>query len=228
MNRHLLACLAALGVAATALGGCASPAPDAVAEPATPTEQFRAAVASQPEEIRLAIHAGGVSARQADALSGLAEGWREAEADTVTIQTPHPGPDPAAAYRMSESVRAYLLAHGVPAERISVVGYDAAGQASPPLVVGYLTHKVDIPECGQAWPSVTSSVANKPHPNFGCAVTANMAAQIANPADLLGPRRMDPSDAQRRQDVMGKYRKGETTSSQKDENATGAVSKAVQ
>lgn len=36
-----------------------------------------------------------------------------------------------------------------------------------------------------------------------------------------------PYDAARRETVLGKYRKGELTSSQKDDQATGAISQAV-
>ena len=58
-------------------------------------------------------------------------------------------------------------------------------------------------------------------------VLARMAAQVANPADWARPRTLDPADAQRRAVVLDKYRKGELTSSEKDDNATGAVSSVV-
>ena len=54
-----------------------------------------------------------------------------------------------------------------------------------------------------------------------------MAAQIANPEDLIRPRDSTPADAGRRDTVLGKYRKGDVTASAKDEQATGVVSKAV-
>ena len=50
---------------------------------------------------------------------------------------------------------------------------------------------------------------------------------IANPRDLLSPAPMDPSDATRRDNVLGKYRRGEVTSSAKDEQATGNIKAAV-
>jgi pilus assembly protein CpaD len=58
-------------------------------------------------------------------------------------------------------------------------------------------------------------------------VTANLAAQVANPEDLLGPRDETPIDSGRRATVLDKYRKGEVTSSAKDEQSNGVVSKAV-
>ena len=56
---------------------------------------------------------------------------------------------------------------------------------------------------------------------------ANIAAQIANPQDLLRPRDMTPADAQRRATVLGKYRAGEVTSSARDDQAAGAISRAI-
>jgi pilus assembly protein CpaD len=55
-------------------------------------------------------------------------------------------------------------------------------------------------------------------------VTANMAVQIANPADLAHPRASTPIDMQRREVMLDKYRKGQVTSSDKDDQAKGVIS----
>ena len=51
--------------------------------------------------------------------------------------------------------------------------------------------------------------------NFGCANQRNFAAQVANPADLIGPRAMTPAPGERRDVVWGKYVKGESSISDK-------------
>jgi pilus assembly protein CpaD len=56
---------------------------------------------------------------------------------------------------------------------------------------------------------------NLPYPNFGCAQQRNLAAQIANPADLLGPRTTETADAERRAVVFDKYRQGRVTGAEK-------------
>ena len=94
-------------------------------------------------------------------------------------------------------------------------------------MVGFKRYVAVTPRCGD-WPSVTRTASNQPISNLGCAVAANMAAQVANPGDLVGARPMDPADAGRRTAVLGKYRAGEVTSTAKDEQASGAVSTAVQ
>jgi pilus assembly protein CpaD len=46
---------------------------------------------------------------------------------------------------------------------------------------------------------------NKHYADFGCSYQNNLAAQVANPADLLGPRKQTPVDAEERSNVIDKY-----------------------
>ena len=218
--------LAVAGLAAV-LAGCATHIPGANEKAETPTERFEAKVTPKPEEVKLAIHAQGLSPAQTEALARFAEYWREDDGGTVGIQTPSEGVDSAAAYRMSEAARSFLISRGVPAEQIEVTGYAPDGQGAPPLMVGYLRFEAELPECGKTWTNIARSWKNDVQPNFGCSVTRNMAAQLADPGDLMGPRRMTPQDAARRQDVLDKYRRGEVTSSATDPKASGVVSHAV-
>jgi pilus assembly protein CpaD len=218
--------LAAVGLAAV-LAGCATKIPGANEKAETPTQRFEAKVTPKPEEVRLAIHAQGLSPAQTDALDKFAAYWRDDEGGTVGIQAPSEGVDPAAAYRMSEAARSFLISKGVPADQIEVTGYAPDGQGAPPLLVGYLRFEAELPECGKTWTNIARNWKNDVQPNFGCAVTANMAAQMADPGDLMAPRRMTPQDAARRQDVLDKYRRGEATSSATDAKASGVISHAV-
>lgn len=212
---------------AALLAGCAMPVPGAIDKAETPSQRFEAKVTPQPEEVRLAVHAQGVSARQADALAQLVDRWRQDEGGVIGIQAPSTGVDSSAAYRMSESARSFLIQRGVPADQIEITGYAPEGQAEPALLVGYLRFSAEIPECGKTWTNIAHSWKNDVQPNFGCAVTANAAAQIADPGDLLGPRRTTPQDAARRQNVLDKYRAGEATTSAENPGASGKISGAV-
>ncbi len=54
-------------------------------------------------------------------------------------------------------------------------------------------------KCGR-WPEdILETSENKHYANFGCSYQNNLAAQIANPADLLGPRKQTPIDAANRE-----------------------------
>ncbi|MBC7667387.1 MAG: CpaD family pilus assembly protein [Gemmatimonadaceae bacterium] len=222
--------LAATGLVLALLSACAAPGdkPDLAQAPRTDTEQWasRVQVDSRPDEVLLVPHADGLSPNQALAVDGLLARWREAEGREIVVSAPVGGPDSGVAGNMAFAARQRLVAMGAPATAVRIVGYDAGATPGAPLKVGFLRYHASVPQCG-GWENITATKDNKPYENFGCAVTANMAAQLANPEDLLRPRDSTPASAQRRDDVFGKYRKGEVTSSAKDDQATGVVSKAV-
>lgn len=218
-------------LASLALTACATD-DDVVGKPApatalTPTERFAIEVREHPEELRLAPHAQGLSPNQAAALGVFVDHWNGVQGGDVLLKSPSNGGDPQSAYRTTVDARDYLLAHGMNPNRVKIVGYDAGGDHQAPVVVGYAAYVAKGPQCGQDWESLTATKDNREYNNFGCAVTANVAAEIASPADLLSPRQMDPADAARRQTVLDHYRKGEATSTAKDDQANGAVSTAV-
>jgi pilus assembly protein CpaD len=208
--------------AALALSGCASN--KAVRNAVTPTEAWtdKVKVESQPQIIRLGVHADGVSPNQAAAVADFVGQWMQVDGGLITVQAPV-----GASPRMVASVQAHLAAQGAPLAMIDLASYDAAGDPAAPIVVAYDRFTVDTPRCGQNWESLTRTRNNEAFGNFGCAVTANIAAQIANPQDLMRPRTMTPADAQRRATVLGKYRQGQATSSARDEQAGGAISQAI-
>ena len=59
--------------------------------------------------------------------------------------------------------------------------------------------------CGR-WPTdLARDDNNGNYENFGCASQNNLAAQVANPSDLLAPRGMTPIDSERRTAVYQSY-----------------------
>jgi pilus assembly protein CpaD len=75
------------------------------------------------------------------------------------------------------------------------------------------------PECGNDWSeNLARNPKNFNYPDFGCSQQRNLAAMIANPADLLGPRTEGPRDSNRRDDVYGKYVSGKVTASDKTDD----------
>jgi pilus assembly protein CpaD len=224
MLRNLMVvCLAALAA------GCTSTdlvtMQHAQPAPITPTEQFAITVSQAPDEILLAPHGAGLSPAQAAALGDLVQRWRDAGAETITIRSPSGGAENV--YRSVAAIQQALEQEGVGATQVRVASYDPGNHANPPIAVGFLGYKAQGPQCGHNWADFTKSGDNLANNNFGCANTANIAAMIANPGDLLAPRPVDPPDAGRRETVIGKYRQGVVTSTPKDTQATGAVSTTV-
>ena len=208
--------------ACAALAGCfahapAPPHPGLVA--LTPTEQFAVEVRSTIDEIHLAPH-GGLSPAQHAALVDLADRWRDAGEGPVVLHAAAGGPAEATAHAAAHA----LQAAGVPPPFVQVTPYEAQTGAPPaPVRVGYSRLVAVGPQCANLWTDVSSTARNLPQSTFGCAVTANIAAQIANPRDLVSPRPSYPADAVRRATVMAKYRKGEPTGATRNDDDRGDV-----
>jgi pilus assembly protein CpaD len=111
---------------------------------------------------------------------------------------------------------------------VRIVSYDAGADAAVPVVVGFLRYDAKGPQCGHDWGNLANAFNNEVYEQFGCSITANIAAQVADPADLLHPRTETAPDATRRQVVLDKYRQGSTTATAKDAQANGAVSSTGQ
>lgn len=207
----ILALTAALG----ALGACATAAGD-TARPLTPTSRYSLEARPAMQEVALAPRSDGLSQAQHAALGDIA---RRSNGQVVVVRAPAGG-DPVVA-RSAHNARAALEEMGV---EVRMGAYDGAPGA--PILVGFNSFQAVVPQCGN-WTNLTATRDNAGYANFGCAVTANMAAQIANPADIAGPQPMDPTDAARRSTVIGKYRAGEITSAQSNDDSSGAISRVV-
>jgi pilus assembly protein CpaD len=215
-----LAALSLLALAACASGGGKAPPP----APVTPSERFSIEVKPDPVELRLASHATGLSQAQSDALHDFVARWDDTERDPITIKAPEHGPDRSAVYRTASEARELLVSAGVPAADIRLVGYEAGGDAHAPVLLGFLRYEAKGPHCGQSWSDLSRSDKNDGYPEFGCALTADIAAQVAYPADLLHPATSAPPDANRRDVVLGNYRQGTMTSTQADPQADATLS----
>ncbi len=60
--------------------------------------------------------------------------------------------------------------------------------------------------CGQWNEDILDTTQNRNYENFGCATQKNLAAMVANPEDLLGPRGESEIDATRRTNVINDWR----------------------
>lgn len=108
---------------------------------------------------------------------------------------------------------------GVPRTRI-VVG---ASASDGKVTVGYMGYVAKLENCGDWTHNVGINMSNRPMPNFGCAVQRNIAAQVSDPRDLLSPRPMTAADTTRRDTMLEKYEKGQTTAAEKTEAQSGKV-----
>lgn len=210
-------------VAAAALGACAaSNGP----QPLTPNERYAIQVSQAPDQVALAPH-GYLSNGQKGALAAFVTRWRASDGGDVVVQAPANASDRAAARRTADATIAYLRQLGVPGPALREAGYDAADPQAAPILATFTRYEAHGPDCSHTWDDLADSSSNNSSRHFGCATTANFAAQIANPRHLIAPAELDPADNNRREVVLGKYRQGQVTSSAKDDQASGAISSAV-
>ncbi len=210
--------------AAALLAGCASTGSGEPA-PLTPLSRYSLRIEPGLDRIALAVHDGGLSSNQVAALNDLAGRYAATGTGRVQIQGPS-GDDPSAS-RQTWAVRAALEAAGVPGPNIEVIGYDAPDPRAP-VLAGFETVRAVIPNCALEPRDMGARFSNRSSQGFGCAITANMAAQIADPRDIVGARVMTPADPGRAAIVFDHYRKGEVSSTPQEILVEGAIARAVE
>ena len=230
--RRLAPALLASALLAALLAGCASTRPtskQAAAPPAlNPLDQNPVKAEVRPQELALGVHPdGSISPAQEAALASFVSTWAAGGRTAgVSVSTPSANAkgDPVLQAR---NVAARLAALGVPDAAIQVDTYDAGGDPAAPVVARFDALQAVAPDCVLNWDNLASTKSNEVSKHFGCANARNMAAMLADPHDLLNPRAMTPADAGRRAVVLDRYRLGQVTSTAKDEQAAGAVSKTA-
>jgi pilus assembly protein CpaD len=228
MQKSLLrsSLLVSLLAGTAVLAGCATSTPKqtvaSVPDPIVPTAQYDLHAETMVKSINLRVK-GGFSDNQRRALDQVASkaSWMSGAPVDVEIVTAN---DPSAV-EAGQRVGSYLLNHDVASDALSQRGQE--GQPADIVTVNLVYYRAHVEACNQTWENLAATAGNGPYKNFGCAVTANLAAQIADPRDLKRPAAATPAEAGRRATVMDKYRQGQVTSSATDEQGKGTISDAI-
>ena len=134
----------------------------------------------------------------------------------------------AAAQRALPEIRATLARAGIGPEAIEIRAYGPAGAAAAPIRLSYAALRAQTNMCG-LWPDdLQGNQQNRSYYNFGCATQQNLAAMVKDPADLVSPQPETRPYATRRQEVLGKYGKGDDPSTTYKDAAKGNSSKVGQ
>ncbi|MFN0218532.1 MAG: CpaD family pilus assembly protein [Hyphomicrobium sp.] len=188
-----------------------------------PEQRHPIIVSQQPAHLSLNVPRGsqGLSPSQRAEVIDFASRFRASDSGNsrLVISAPSGSANEVAAMNAVDDVRGLLLVGGFSESAVSVEAYLDEGRGSAPVRISYMRYVAEGPECGRDWSeNLASSRKNIAHPNFGCTSQQNLAAMVANPADLLGPRSEAPRDGARRDVVFGKWIKGEPTGSEKSED----------
>jgi pilus assembly protein CpaD len=209
----------AIILGAITLTACASDGQPTVAAPLLPTSQYSLdAEAREEAPVHLRFSADRLSTNQMTALDKLST--RAAATDIIITTGPRPTSE-----GYGRLVTDYLVAQGVDPRSVS---YRTVTEHPADIVsLALVSYRARNLDCNRSWENLSRTASNTPHSNFGCAVTANMAAQIADPRDIAAPTAPTPSDVGRKTTIIDKYRKGEVTASADNAAAASAISDAV-
>ncbi|TIS57940.1 CpaD family pilus assembly protein [Mesorhizobium sp.] len=201
----------AIGLAAS-LAGCANLKRDSITVGAIP-DDYRTThpivIAEKNEKIDLPVGAGdrGMTRSQRATLLGFLDGYDKSAAPVLTIAIPVGSANEIAAAAAGRDFARLAVASGISRNRIAMTSYQSAfPEASAPVRVAYISVKAQTDKCGR-WPEdLLETSENKHYADFGCSYQNNLAAQMANPADLIGPRKPSDIDAENRGAVIDVYR----------------------
>jgi pilus assembly protein CpaD len=164
-------------------------------------------------EIFVGRNRGGLTPLQrADVLS-FAQQWRHEGTSGVIVDVPSAGASARAAADSMREVHSILAASGVPAKAVYVRGYRPGPAVLASIKLRYSKLTAEAGPCG-LWPkdlgpsSEGDDFSNNPYWNLGCATQRNLAAMVANPADLVQPRGEASAYQPRRSVAIEKWRTG--------------------
>jgi pilus assembly protein CpaD len=123
------------------------------------------------------------------------------------------------------------LAGGGASGRLQIAHYHAGDGKAAPIRLAFAKLKATTPSpCGYEHDEIAPSrfsanISNRQANNFGCSYQRNLAAQIADPRDLVRPRQEGPIDVDKR--LAGIERTRETDQSRLEPGGT-SIKKLVQ
>jgi len=210
---------AAALLAAAPLAACSGGA-DRVVTASIPNEDFHArhpielANSRATLDVLPEVRAGALDARSKAQIKQFAAEYLQSGSGEIVMTLPTGGPGAAQARAAVPGVRA-ALASGGARGYVAVSSYPISDPTvAAPIRLSYASVIARTrTRCGQ-WPNDLASGSsvngwdNKPYWNFGCASQQMIAAQTADPRDLLSPAATTPPDSQMRSRGIAAVRQG--------------------
>jgi pilus assembly protein CpaD len=209
------------------IAACATPKQVTLNEPVpTAADLHKITVTQSGVKLELPTTADAITPELMSQLDDFGAAYRAYGHGPLVMSTPSGANDGAA--RTAQAARMALVDKGVPYAAISGSTYDATGRAGAPILLSFTRYEAAPPPCKPVWSeNLAATFTNQVSENFGCSINANLAAMVTDPADLNGPRAVDPRDATRRDAVLDKYREGQPTGASRSEDERVTISKSV-
>jgi pilus assembly protein CpaD len=177
-------------------------------------------------ELFIGSNRGELTPTQRAQVLSFGLGWKREATGGIVIARPVGSSNEQASADAMREIGSILAASGMPPQSIMMRTYPAQSSVAT-VRISYPKITAQAGPCG-IWPedigpSMTRSHdENRPYWNFGCATQRNLAAMVAEPADLVQPRAETAAYTMRRTTVIEKYRVGNDASTASSSGAQAA------
>lgn len=198
-------------LAALSLSACATPSPTHA-----PTQSRNSInVAESIERLELYTRPNGLelSARDKLAVAQFLDGYANAGDGALYINRPASAVSGLGTQQAEAVIRGLMAQGGMNPNNVQTGQYANRPGAPAPVVVSYRTLRAIPADCRELG-NLMETFSNQPHGNFGCWQSANLAAMVTDPRQLLEPYALGQPNAQRRQVIYDAYINGEPTAAQ--------------
>ncbi len=174
------------------------------------------AISVGPKDVKMTPH-------KRDELRMFLHYYRDQGAGYLKVQMPRHASSQKAIENVVLGMQRELEGMSIGPESVRVSKY-VSRDAYPVIRLSYERHVAHGPKC-DGWNENLGQDENNGNSDYwGCATQNNLAAMVANPRDLKGPRGWSPRDARRRDKVWEKFIKGESTGAQRSQDERVDVS----
>ena len=167
-------------------------------------------------QLFIGANRGSLTPAQRGEVLAFGQTWKDQATGGVIIDLPVGSTNQRSAADALREIQSILAATGVPPNSMAVRNYAVSPGTLGTVRISYPKITAQAGPCG-LWPEDMGPswnrdyFENRPAWNYGCATQRNLAAMVADPADLVQPRAESPSYTMRRTTVLEKYRSGQST-----------------
>lgn len=222
-----------LALMAGALGACA---PDRVVTGSTYPHDVRnrhpIVLGDAPRTLDVFLANGGrIGQRQREDVRAFAAEYRQTGRGSLVAHLPV---SEASAHWALEGIRQAMAEGGLPEGALVVSRYQPSDPSlAAPIRLSFSRLQAKVAgRCG-LWPQdlggsdVKFNASNDSYWNLGCATQSNLAAQVADPIDLVRARRETPGDTQRRTKDIQDLREGKDPSTVYRQDGQGRITQGL-
>lgn len=191
-----------------------------------PTARHPILVGSAPVTLEIPVpgKSYGLTQRQKYEIRAFVRRYREKNEGPLTVAAPSGGSNEVAVMHVLGDIRREFTRAGVNRNEVQFDAYTGVGAAAAPIKIEFSSYTANGPECGDWSDNLARDSKNGPYRNLGCASQRNLAAMVSNPRDFIEPRTSTPRDSQRRDVIVDKYIRGDSTVAEKSGDEKAKVS----